>query len=108
MPVGDAIVAMPGPDGDACVTIRPERLRLDPDGPLELQVLEAIYTGTGVRLKLADRELRLEATVPPAVAPVAGEWVGIALPLEDIWRIPSALPADAAGEPDPDLERWRS
>ncbi|MBS1679674.1 MAG: ABC transporter ATP-binding protein [Actinobacteria bacterium] len=108
MPVGDAIVAMPGPDGEACVTIRPERLRLDPDGPLELQVLEATYTGTGVRLKLADRELRLEATVPPAVAPVAGEWVGIALPLEDIWRIPSALPADAAGEPDPDLERWRS
>ncbi|MGD9736689.1 MAG: ABC transporter ATP-binding protein [Solirubrobacterales bacterium] len=108
MLVGDAAVAVPGPDGEACVTIRPERVRLDPAGPLELQVLEAIYTGAAVRLRLGDRDLRLEATVAPAEAPVAGDWVRISLPIEDVWRIPLALPSSPDGEQELDLERWQS
>jgi ABC-type Fe3+/spermidine/putrescine transport system ATPase subunit len=108
MLVGEAAVAVPGSDGEACITIRPERLRLDPDGPLELQVLEAIYTGAAVRLRLGDRGLRLEATVPPAEAPVAGDWVRISLPIEDIWRIPSSLPSKTDEEHELDLERWQS
>ncbi|MBS1885684.1 MAG: ABC transporter ATP-binding protein [Actinobacteria bacterium] len=88
MSLGGVEVPVPGPDGEACVTIRPERVRLDPAGPLELRVGEAAYTGTWVRLRLRGEGLGLEAMVPPSQAPAAGELVGVALPLEEIWRIP--------------------
>ena len=111
MALGGVEVPVPGGDGEACVTIRPERVRLDPAGPLRLQVLEATYTGTGVRLRLRGGDLALEATVAAAGAPGAGEWVGVELPLADIWRIPpagsSAATADQEQKPEPDLGRWR-
>jgi ABC-type Fe3+/spermidine/putrescine transport system ATPase subunit len=78
----------PGPDGEATLAIRPERVRLDPDGPLRLTVVSAGYAGTHVRLELRGQGLALEAHVPPAAAPRVGEVVGVALRRDDLWRLP--------------------
>ncbi|MGD9734048.1 MAG: ABC transporter ATP-binding protein [Solirubrobacterales bacterium] len=96
--LGGARLPVPGPDGEACVTIRPERVRLDPAAPLELQVREAIYTGTFVRLRLRGEDLSLEAMVAPSQAPAAGEKIGVVLPLEDLWRIPDVGAAPEEGD----------
>lgn len=95
--LGHSTIPAPGPDGEACLTIRPERVRLVPDGQLEMQVLETSYTGTHVRLRLGSDDLSLEATVAPAQTPAAGEHVRVELPVEDLWRIP--LPEEAAHAP---------
>lgn len=86
--LGHTTIAAPGPDGEACLTIRPERVRLAPDGQLEMQVLQTTYTGTHIRLRLASEDLCLEASVAPSQAPAAGERVRVELPVEDLWRIP--------------------
>jgi ABC-type Fe3+/spermidine/putrescine transport system ATPase subunit len=107
--LGGAGIPVPGPDGEAIVVIRPERVRLDPDGPLRLQVAAASYTGTHVRLELRGQGLSLDAHVPPARAPRVGEVVGVALPRDDLWRLPDPDepepaghgPADAAFQPGP-------
>jgi ABC-type Fe3+/spermidine/putrescine transport system ATPase subunit len=100
--LGAASIQAPGPDGQATVAIRPERIRLDEHGPLRLTVASASYTGTHVRLELRGQGLTLQADVPPAGAPRVGEMVGIALPREDIWRLPDAAgtePGRAGDEP---------
>ncbi len=107
--LGSASIQVPGPDGEATVAIRPERVRLDANGPLRLAVAAASYTGTHVRLELRGQGLTLEADVPPAWAPRVGEVVGVALPSEDLWRLPTAAgawpprhgdqPAEVVAEP---------
>jgi thiamine transport system ATP-binding protein len=92
----------PGPDGEATLAIRPERVRLDPDGPLRLTVVAASYAGTHVRLELRDQALALEAHVPPAAVPRVGEVVGVTLHPDDLWRLPDAggpEPAEREAEP---------
>jgi ABC-type Fe3+/spermidine/putrescine transport system ATPase subunit len=96
--LGAASIQVPGPDGEATVAIRPERVRLDERGPLRLLVAAASYAGTHVRLELRGQGLTLEAEVPTARAPRAGEVVGVALPPADLWRLP-----DAAGARPPRL-----
>jgi ABC-type Fe3+/spermidine/putrescine transport system ATPase subunit len=86
--LGAVSIQAPGPDGQATVAIRPERVRLDEHGPLRLTVTAASYTGTHVRLELRGQGLALEADVPPARAPRVGEVVGVALPRDDLWRLP--------------------
>jgi ABC-type Fe3+/spermidine/putrescine transport system ATPase subunit len=86
--LGTARIDVPGPDGQAAFAIRPERVRLDPDGPLRLAVAAASYAGTHVRLELRGQALALEAHVPPATAPRVGEVVGVALQRDDLWRLP--------------------
>ncbi len=88
--LGQCTIPAPGPDGEACLTIRPERVILARDGPLELQVLETTYTGTHTRLRLGSGDLALVATVAPSLAPAAGAHVRVELPIEDLWRIPLA------------------
>jgi len=107
--LGAASIQAPGPDGEATVAIRPERVRLDQNGPLRLAATAASYTGTHVRLELRGQGLALEADVPPARAPRVGEVVGVALPRDDLWRLPDSAgaepprsgdePADTAAEP---------
>jgi ABC-type Fe3+/spermidine/putrescine transport system ATPase subunit len=106
--LGAASISAPGPDGEATVAIRPERVRLDEHGPLRLAVAAASYVGTHVRLELRGQGLTLEADVPPARAPRVGEVVGVALPYEDLWRLPAAdgrpprlgdEPAEVVAEP---------
>jgi ABC-type Fe3+/spermidine/putrescine transport system ATPase subunit len=93
--LGAARIDAPGPDGQATLAIRPERVRLDPDGPLRVVVAAASYAGTHVRLELRGHGLALEAHVPPAAAPRVGEVVGATLHRDDLWRLPDA------GEPEP-------
>jgi ABC-type Fe3+/spermidine/putrescine transport system ATPase subunit len=107
--LGGASIQAPGPDGEATVAIRPERVRLDVNGPLRLAVASASYSGTHVRLELRGQGLTLEADVPSAWAPRVGEVVGVALPREDLWRLPTAAgarpprhgdqPAEVVAEP---------
>jgi ABC-type sulfate/molybdate transport systems ATPase subunit len=82
------VLAVPGPDGPADFTIRPERVRLRPDGHLRMRVDEAAFVGSGVRVRLSAGELRLEALVDPAEAPPAGEIVRVDCPLDALWRFP--------------------
>jgi ABC-type Fe3+/spermidine/putrescine transport system ATPase subunit len=100
--LGAASIQAPGPDGEATLAIRPERIRLDEHGPLRLAVAAASYTGTHVRLELRGQGLTLQADVAPARAPRVGEVVGVALPLQDLWRLSDAAdtqPGPAGDEP---------
>ena len=83
-------VPVTGPDGEACITIRPERIRLDPEGSLELQVVEGLYLGTHVQLTLRCGNVTITAHVDPAQAPSTGEWTRVALPADSVWRIARA------------------
>jgi ABC-type Fe3+/spermidine/putrescine transport system ATPase subunit len=116
LPLDAGWIDAPGPDGEATLTIRPERVLLDPDGPLRLRVVAASYAGTHVRLDLLGDGLSLEAHVPPAAGPRVGELVGVTLPRADLWRLPDpgsqaaerdlaecsrSGPADVPAEPEP-------
>ena len=98
LPLAGTAIDVPGPDGAATFTIRPERVRLDAGGALPLQVREASYAGTHVLLELAAGELRIEAHVPPELAPPVGAGVRVDLPREHLWRLPDGaeVPARAA------------
>jgi thiamine transport system ATP-binding protein len=91
--IGGAWLDVGGPDGHATLTIRPERIRLDPAGPLPMRVAEARYAGTYTRLELTGQELTLQAHVAPDEAPVPGCRVGVALPAADLWRLPAHAPS---------------
>jgi thiamine transport system ATP-binding protein len=94
--LGDAWIGVPGPDGDAMFTIRPERVMPDHTGPLRLRVEQAAYAGSHVRLLLGAGELTLEAHVPVAAAPAVGADACVALPREHLWRFPDPPAAQAA------------
>ena len=98
--VGNGWLDVGGPDGTATLAIRPERVRLDEAGPLRMRVTDSTYAGTHVRLVLHGEGLTLEAHVPSGSAPGVGTLVGIRLPPEHLWRIPtdSGRPVAAAAE----------
>ena len=106
--VGDALVDVDGLDGAATFTIRPERLVLSDDAELRLLVVESSYLGSAVRLRLQGEELALEARVTPGHAPAVGETVGVELPREDLWRIPTATAGDAREEDGAQPRRTRA
>ncbi len=83
-------------DGDATLAIRPEHVRLAPDGRLRAVVAETTYAGTYVRVVLDAAGRRIEAHVPPGEAPAAGQTVGVVLPAEHLWRIPTSAPTPSA------------
>jgi putative spermidine/putrescine transport system ATP-binding protein len=100
--LGTTRIDAAGPDGPACFAVRPERVRLDPNGPLRQKVVAASYAGTHVRLELRGQGLALEAHVPAATAPPVGEMVGVALHRDDLWRLPdAAAPAPTERGPGP-------
>jgi len=77
--------------GGATYAIRPEQVRVGPDGPLRARVVESTYAGTYVRLVLEtadDPPRTLEAHVPPGGAPGAGAQVGVTLPADGLWPLP--------------------
>ncbi|MEN2981605.1 MAG: ABC transporter ATP-binding protein [Thermus sp.] len=69
-------------EGRGYLLLRPERLRLDPGGFLEGQVLLATYLGSLVRLEVEAEGLRLQVDLPPGAFPQVGERVRLALPGE--------------------------
>jgi ABC-type Fe3+/spermidine/putrescine transport system ATPase subunit len=96
--VAGARVPVPGPDGPATFTIRPEHLVLADRGPLAATVVEAVYAGTHVRLVLHAGGQRLEAHTASGDAPPAGARVTVELPPDRLWRLPATSPAPAAPE----------
>lgn len=63
---------------------------------------EATFVGSGLRVRLARGDLRLEARVPPDPAPIVGEEVGVVVPAEAVWRFPGdavRAPSDGALRP---------
>ncbi|MGI8682830.1 MAG: ABC transporter ATP-binding protein [Mycobacteriales bacterium] len=101
LPLADAQIAVPGADGAATFTIRPERVRLHAEGPLRLRVREASYVGTHVRLELRSGDLTIEAHVAPELAPPPGASVRVDLPREHLWRLPDAGLPDVTADPVP-------
>jgi ABC-type Fe3+/spermidine/putrescine transport system ATPase subunit len=104
-PVRDGVLTTPagtvpvdGPNGDATVTIRPERIVLG-RGPLRLTVLETTYQGGHVRAVLAHGRLRLEAHVAPDLAPAAGAEVEVDLPRDHLWRLRGDEPSSDDADP---------
>jgi ABC-type Fe3+/spermidine/putrescine transport system ATPase subunit len=85
------------PRADGTYAIRPEHVGLG--GDLRGTVLEAVYAGTTVKLVVDCAGRRIEAHVPPAEAPPAGAEVGLHLPPERLWRLPSG--EQPAGEHEP-------
>ncbi len=77
------------PDGPHTLAIRPEHVRLGVDGDLHGLVVEAVYTGDHVRVVVDAGGRRLHAHVPPPDAPRVGQQVGVTLPAEHVWRLPS-------------------
>jgi putative spermidine/putrescine transport system ATP-binding protein len=103
--LGAASIQVPGPDGEATVAIRPECIRLDDHGPLRLTVATASYVGTHVRLELRGQGLTLQADVPATRPPRVGEVVGVALPLQDLWRLPDSSGAQPPRSEDQPANR---
>lgn len=92
-------VPAPGPDGSARVAVRAESLVIGRDGPLRMTVREVTFVGSGLRVRLARGDLRLEARVAPDPAPVVGDEVGVTVPAEAVWRFPDdavRTPGDGA------------
>ncbi|MGI8845895.1 MAG: ABC transporter ATP-binding protein [Thermoleophilaceae bacterium] len=77
------------PDGSGTLAIRPEHVRLESGGALRGLVIEAVYTGDHVRVVIDTPGRRLHAHVPPFAAPRVGEEVGVTLPEEHVWRLPT-------------------
>ncbi|MDQ3091941.1 MAG: TOBE domain-containing protein, partial [Actinomycetota bacterium] len=71
-------------------------VRLSRDGGLRGTVVEAVYAGDHVRVAIDSDGRRLHAHVAPPDAPRAGEQVGVILPDEHLWRLPSGRSGDAA------------
>lgn len=88
--VGRTRIDVPGPDGEAAFTIRPERVRLAPSGPLRARVERRTYLGAHVRLNLRLDDVELEALVAPDQAPAAASDVALELPAAQLWRFPHA------------------
>ena len=86
--VAGARIPVDGGDGPATFTIRPEHVLVDPDGPINARVAEAVYTGAAVRLRVEAADLRLTVVAAPGAAPAAGEFVTLAFPPEHLWRMP--------------------
>ena len=83
-------------EGSDTLAIRPEHVRLSRDGGLRGTVVEAVYAGDHVRVAIDSDGQRLHAHVAPPDAPRAGEQVGVILPDEHLWRLPSGRSGDAA------------
>ncbi len=99
LPLAGTAVPVPGPDGAATLTIRPERVRLHPrlaDGLVVARVTAATYLGAACRIELDVDGEPLEALVPPAVTPATGARVGVELPVDDLWRFPEPGPGALA------------
>ncbi len=77
------------PDGDAVLAVRPEHVRLEPDGRLRGLVVESVYRGDHVRIAVDVDGRRIHAHVDPAAAPRPGDEVGLELVTERTWRLPS-------------------
>jgi len=77
-----------GPDGAAVFAIRPESVLLrSGDGP-EMTVVESVYLGSYVRLRLRAGRTEIESHVRPGEAPASGATVRVCLPESRLWRIP--------------------
>lgn len=90
-------VPVGGQDGPARVSIRAEGISLAPGGTLRMMVREVAFVGSGLRVRLARGEMRLEARLPPDPAPVVGEEVGVAIAPEAVWRFPGDFDVRALG-----------
>lgn len=91
-------VAVSGPDGNATVTIRPERVVVG-TGRLELVVTEAAYHGTHLRVLLDLGGLTIEAHAQTDAVLTVGEPVRVDLPPEAVWRMPDTRDRTDATEP---------
>jgi ABC-type Fe3+/spermidine/putrescine transport system ATPase subunit len=91
-------IPVPGPDGDARVSVRAESLGLDAGGTLRMTVREATFIGSGLRVRLARGSMRLEAHLSADAKPVVGDEVAVRVPAEAVWRFPGdAVPSPADG-----------
>lgn len=91
--VGGSRLAVPGGDGPATFTIRPERIRIGA-GDLRMRVVDSSYRGDHVRLNLRGGDLDLEAHVEVATVPPSGQVVDVDLPRDDLWRFPDPEAGD--------------
>ncbi|MBA2638121.1 MAG: ABC transporter ATP-binding protein [Solirubrobacterales bacterium] len=82
------------PEGAQTLAIRPEHVRLQRHGGRRGIVVEAVYAGDHVRVVVDCAGQRLQAHLPPQDAPRAGEQVGLILPDEHLWRLPSGRSAE--------------
>lgn len=90
MDVAGAPIPVDGPDGPACLAIRPEHICLCEDAEPRARVKEAVYTGAAVRVRVSAGDPRLTLAAPPGRSPPAGAMVGVDRPAEHLWPIPEA------------------
>lgn len=90
-------IPVAGADGTARISIRAEGIVLAADGPLRMTVREATFVGSTLRVRLARGQMRLEARVPPGMAPPVGEQTGVFVRPEAVWRFPDEDCAPAPG-----------
>ena len=80
-------------DDAGTLALRPEHVRIDTGDGLPGTVLEAHYAGDHVRVVVDCGGRRIQAHVPPHLAPRAGQEVDVELPAEHVWRLLSSVPA---------------
>lgn len=86
--VAGASLPVDAPDGVHTVTVRPERLRLDPDGPLRGRCETASFQGSHLRIVVCCDGTRLEAHVDAEATVRPEERVGLAVAPQHLWVLP--------------------
>ena len=67
-----------GLEGEGEVLVRPEQVRIDPAGPIRVQLIERTFHGPETRAVLALHDgARIEADLPPDSAAAVGDELGI-------------------------------
>jgi putative spermidine/putrescine transport system ATP-binding protein len=84
-------------NGRHTVTIRPERLRLDPGGGVRGRCVSSTFQGSHRRLVVDCAGTRIEAHVDAAAAVAPGDAVALTVAREHVWVLPEATPS-LAGE----------
>jgi len=86
--LADSEIPVSGPDGEAVFAIRPESVLLRSGVGPEMTVVESVYLGSYVRLRLRAGRTEIESHVRPEEAPASGATVRVNLPEPRLWRIP--------------------
>lgn len=83
-------IAVDEPDGPGTFVIRPQHVRLVPDGEGTVRGRVAVrrYLGTHDRVELEVGDTTIVVEASPGTSPPVGDTVGVRIPPERLWRIP--------------------
>ncbi|MBW3619509.1 MAG: ABC transporter ATP-binding protein [Actinobacteria bacterium] len=95
---GGVTVPVDARDGTRTIAIRPERLALDPYGPLRGRCRTSSFQGTHRRIVVECAGVLLEAHLDGEVTVEPGDQLALSVPRRHVWVLPDAPTPVAVGE----------